>query len=657
MTGIESIAVKLKSRWSQALVSARRRGLLLQGSFVLGAIGLFGLLEWMQPQPLRRVENALRDVTARMGRKAPVSPNLVFLAVDDASLGISERLDLAQIFALQNEPSDSARALRLMSRTFPWSREVYGLALDRLAAVGARCVVFDFSFPKAHETDAPFAAALARNRDRVILGVNFSTEEMAEDDGFQKVQIIAPPVSLLPDRTLGDERLGFDNFWVDDDSFTRVARYRAVAEMVNPGSITPPDSQEYSALAARIAEREPGGKMVPKDREPHYIRFAGGSGTFRARPLYEIFAPDYWKRHFQSGEFFRDKIVVIGAAGEWSHDEILTPFGVMPGAEMHLEAANAAITGEFISELPQPGGVLLVSLAGLMSWLLWLRVRRPMLRLVCFLAVDVMWLGMVLYFFDHAALFLPSVCPLLALNITGVSGLGADLARERRSTQQAQRTLGRYVSQNVVREMLDNPEDYLQTLGGVMRPATILFSDIRAFTKVTANLDAHALVEQLNEYFTAMVECVFRHGGTLDKFIGDAVMAVWGNARSLGPAEDAKAALRCAVEMGEELVRLNARWEQEGRAPFKIGVAINHGNVVAGNIGSLRRMEFTVIGDAVNLTWRIQECTKQPGCNLLLGESVVELVGPSFAVEYAGEVRDGAALLTRYFRPAPVAAS
>ncbi len=625
--------------------------MLLQASFVLGAIGLFGLLEWTQPQPLRRVENALRDVTARLGRKAPVSPNLVFLAVDDASLGISESLDLGQIFGIQAETSDSAKALRLMSRTFPWSREVYALLLDRLAAAGVRCVVFDFSFPKGNDTDPPFAAALERHRDRVILGVNFSTEEMLEEDGFQKVQLIAPPTSLMPDRKPGDSRLGFDNFWVDDDSFTRVAYYRAVAEMVNPGSVVPPDSQEYKSLAARIAERDPSARFVPEDRVAHYIRFAGEAGTFRARPMYEVFAPEYWARHFQSGEFFRDKIVILGAAGEWSHDDILTPLGVMPGAEMHLQAANAAIAGEFIRELPQPGGILLVSFAGFIGWLLWLQVRRPMVRFMCFLAVDVVWLGLVLYFFDHAALFIPSVCPLLALNMTGISGLGTDISSERRSTLHAHRTLGRYVSQNVVREMLEDPENYLQTLGGVMRPATILFSDIRAFTKVTANLDAHALVAQLNEYFTAMVECVFRHGGTLDKFIGDAVMAVWGNARSLGSAEDAKAALRCAVEMGEELVRLNARWEEEGRAPFKIGVAVNHGNVVAGNIGSLRRMEFTVIGDAVNLTWRIQECTKQPGCNLLLGESVVELIGPSFAVEYAGELRDGDTLLTRYFRP------
>ena len=158
-----------------------------------------------------------------------------------------------------------------------------------------------------------------------------------------------------------------------------------------------------------------------------------------------------------------------------------------------------------------------------------------------------------------------------------------------------------------------NPRQFEQSLGGVLKPVAILFSDIRGYSVVSARTDPQALVSQLNEYLSAMVECVFRHGGTLDKFIGDAVMAVWGNVRTDGIRNDATGAVRAAVAMREELVRLNAEWKERGLSELRVGIAVNHGEVVVGNVGSPRRMEFTVIGEAVNVSWRLQELTKQLG--------------------------------------------
>jgi adenylate cyclase len=143
---------------------------------------------------------------------------------------------------------------------------------------------------------------------------------------------------------------------------------------------------------------------------------------------------------------------------------------------------------------------------------------------------------------------------------------------------------------------------------------------------------------QLNEYLTAMVECVFRFGGTLDKFIGDAVMAVWGNINTDGPRSDAAAAVRAALAMEEELVRLNAKWHDRGLPKLRMGIAINHGDVVVGNIGSPHRMEFTVIGDAVNVSWKLQELTKEIGVELILSQSVASLITEHFEVTSLGAV-------------------
>jgi adenylate cyclase len=190
----------------------------------------------------------------------------------------------------------------------------------------------------------------------------------------------------------------------------------------------------------------------------------------------------------------------------------------------------------------------------------------------------------------------------------------------------------------VVRELLDQPKLYAQSLGGVLKPATILFSDIRGYSIVAARSDPQALVAQLNEYLTAMVECVFRFGGTLDKFIGDAVMAVWGNTRSDGVRNDAANAVRAALAMRQELIRLNESWASRGLPPLRIGVALNHGEVVVGNIGSPQRMEFTVIGEAVNVSWKLQELTKDLGTELIVGENVMALVIEEFELRPLGKV-------------------
>ena len=185
--------------------------------------------------------------------------------------------------------------------------------------------------------------------------------------------------------------------------------------------------------------------------------------------------------------------------------------------------------------------------------------------------------------------------------------------------------------------MLDEPKLFEQALGGVTKRVTILFSDIRGLPKVSAQSDPHTLVSQLNEYLTAMVECVFRFGGTLDKFMGDAVMAVWGNVRTEGAGNDAVAAVGAALAMREELARLNAKWRGEGLPEFQIGIALNHGAVVAGNIGSPQRMEFTVIGDAVNVTWKMQELTKKVNVDLVVSKAVESLIVEHFELRTMGK--------------------
>ncbi len=168
------------------------------------------------------------------------------------------------------------------------------------------------------------------------------------------------------------------------------------------------------------------------------------------------------------------------------------------------------------------------------------------------------------------------------------------------------------------------------------KPVSILFSDIRAYSAVTARSSPETLVAQLNEYFSAMVDCVFENGGTLDKFIGDALMASWGSLDSRGGEADTVAAIRAALAMKERLRSLNQSWKQRGWPELRVGMAINYGRVVVGNIGSPQRMEFALIGDAVNVTWKLQELTKTKGADLIVSESVASLIGNHFDVRSLG---------------------
>ncbi|HSP44592.1 MAG TPA: adenylate/guanylate cyclase domain-containing protein [Chthoniobacterales bacterium] len=612
-----------------------KRALLISLVALLCLGGLL-FLDFYEPFAYLRVRNLYQDALARAGRKAPRDPNLVFLAIDSDSTSLEEGQDLEDLYGIKGSNLPEARALRLMGQRWPWPREIYGLVLERLVDAGAKVVVFDLTFPSSTDGDAPFRLALERYRDRVVIGSNFLSAPSRESSTTGTIYT-RPADTLIPQTEGSDDRVAFANFWPDNDEVIRRARYSTSFEEVD-GKMRRPGSDRFLSLSAAALLKAGFAGAVPSDSSGRLLRFAAPPHEgFAPRSIFEIFVPDYWKQNYESGEFFRGKIVVIGAEGNWQHDEHPTPLGVMPGPEIHLNAMNAALHGAFIRELSPVAGLALTMLAGLLAISLSLYVRSPWLRIITLAAIDGLGLWLALIAFNRASLLVPLLAPFTELNFTVLFGLVSDLTWERIEKNRVRRTLEKYVSKNVVRQLLDQPKLYAQSLGGVLKPATILFSDIRGYSFVTARSDPQALVAQLNEYLTAMVGCVFRFGGTLDKFIGDAVMAVWGNTRSEGVRADAVNAVRAALAMREELTRLNESWATRGLPPLRIGVALNHGEVVVGNIGSPQRMEFTVIGEAVNVSWKLQELTKGLDADLIVGESVMALVIEEFDLRPLGE--------------------
>ena len=193
--------------------------------------------------------------------------------------------------------------------------------------------------------------------------------------------------------------------------------------------------------------------------------------------------------------------------------------------------------------------------------------------------------------------------------------------------------LARFLPRELV-ELVENRPDAL-TLGGKRSLVTVMFSDIRGFTHYSENRQPEDVVALLNEYFTAMSAIILEHGGMIDKYVGDAIMAVFG--APVAKTDDASRALHAALQMLAALERLNARWEAEGREPLRIGIALHTGEALAGNVGSSERMDYTVIGDTVNLAARVEELNKKYGTMLLATESTIEAAGNRFVPSLVGE--------------------
>ena len=570
-----------------------------------------------------RGEQSFEDLLRTEGRKTPTPGDFVFLGIDQSTL---------ELPPLTAEEIASNRAFQLMTeRPYPWSREVWALLLDRLFGAGARLVMFDIIFNPPNEGDPAFHAALDRYHDKVVLGANFDMQNAA--------QAVTPNNTLIPPPQLTDDRVGFVNFWADPiDGKIRAANYRVTDwELVD---LPPhPGEEIFESLSARALSKIGHGNDVPRDFGGHMIRFTA-LDAFKPLPLYEVFDPKFWHANYRDGAFFKDKIVIVGSSAQVQHDVFDTPMSpATSGPSLHLQAMAAALGHEFLQPTPAKTGLALVGAAGVLAWSLIAFLRRPLLCLGALIAITAAYLGAARFFYDTTGLLLLTVPVLSALLLSGVVSLGFEYALERIDKLRTRRTLERYVSKNLVKEILENPDGYYSTLRGVRVPATMLFSDLVGFTTLAEKADPEALVAQLNEYLTRMTSVVFSNGGTLDKFIGDAIMAVWGNVRSLGVAQDAKNCARAALGMRSQLRQLNERWRDEGRMGLGMGIGINQGEVLVGNIGSQERMDPTVIGDSVNLASRLEGLTRIYGVDILVGATAAELVRDEFYLRSVARVQ------------------
>lgn len=528
--------------------------------------------------------------------------DFVLVALDEPSI---------QLDMLEPHEVEASRALQLMKGGFPWSREVYAILARQLLQAGARLVIFDLLFPSPREGDVEFAAVLREFPGRIVLASNF--EIVGTTRNSSTAYFYLPNDTLL---AAAPGQAGFATF-PKQTAIRFLLPYATTESLLGE---TPDENSPVQPFLGTMAARLLGHDS-PVDFEPRRFRYSRARSV-QVVPLYEIFVPAIWEKNFGQGAAFQDRVVLVGATAEGMKDYFQTPLDRLSGPEIQLHALAAILRGQWLG---QSGAIVMlasVPLAALAAFSLVLCHLIPRWYVLGLITGALLWMGICASTFSWASYYLPMAPPLLTWLVCGFAGLACDVSLERRERGRLRSTLERYVSKDVVAEIVENPDSFLQTLGGQRKEIIALFSDLKGFTADSERLDPTEMVALLNEYFGEMVEVVFARQGTLDKFMGDALMATWGCIHQATPEEDACNAVRAALEMKSRLASLNASRAARNALPWSAGIGICQGPAVFGNIGSQQKMEPTVIGDTVNLASRVEGLTRVYGCDILVDARV-----------------------------------
>jgi adenylate cyclase len=576
------------------------------------------------PQALQQLDYRLKD--ARFRIRGPITPNkrVVVVAIDHKSIKEIGR--------------------------WPWSREVTARLIEHLAQYGATVTALDIVFSEQQDSarDAALSAAVAV-ADNVVLGYFFRDEEqpiepvslLQLESAKVKLVRVADGVTSIPlgeyrsvDTNLaligkGARDFGFFNARPDGDGLYR----RSLLLLLFNGDIYPSlamkalrhylsqeimlDIQPWGVDAIQLGEL----RVPSREDGTLALNHYGPAGSFQT-----ISASDVIKKRLPP-DALKGAIAFVGATEIGIFDIRPTPFdATQPGVELHATVAANALDSRF---LRHDGTTQTLELISLLALPLLLGIGLAFVPGT--LAGLAVFGGMALLFwtanylaFAQGLRDMTLLYPLLGL---GLTYLGSEAWRNlvvERKGRQLKKAFSNYVSPDLVKQIEKNPDKLV--LGGEQRELSILFSDIRGFTTVSEDLTPPELVALLNEYLSPMTRIVLEERGTLDKFIGDAVMAIF-NAPLDVPLH-AVHACRAAVRMLEELQRLNTGFVSRGMHSLDIGIGINTGPAVVGNMGADIRIDYTAIGDSVNLASRLEGLNKLYGSHILVSEDTRQQVPP-----------------------------
>lgn len=515
---------------------------------------------------------------------------------------------------------------------FPWPRSTYGQLLKRLGAAGAKTVAFDVTFVENSQDpkqDAGFAAGL--RTVPTVIGYTVNTTSA----GSFGAETVAP--DLLP-YTAGTGYTTVDNpgGWTLSQPFPLVVTQAGKVKTYL--SLAGATVQQYTGkkfAAADAWHATYGGETIPLDGDYKILNLPfrthenqQTSGRVGATVQFISFAewlPFYQVLSMSPADlktFANGNIIVVGSTAQALGDFVLTPNGRYPGVFSNLRFMDQFMTNTYITRsrpwinivllllLPIGVGFIVTRLAPLIG------VGSSLALIVVYSAIVILTYGYRLYWLDLIHVDGAMLITALFVALYRVITEGAD--------KRAIRDMfGKHVSPELVSEMLknDDPKAALNLQGKRVK-VTIFYSDIRGFTAMSEKMTPEQIYGQLNEYFEDMCKIVFKYGGYVDKFIGDCLMAVF-SAPNPKP-DDAKNAVFAAIEQQERILQITEEWNKTGRQIFTVGMGLNTGEVVMGNLGSSDRLNYTVIGDNVNTAARLYNVAK--GGQTIISETTYDEV-------------------------------
>ena len=531
-------------------------------------------------------------------------------------------------------------SLRLLEPTFggwPWPRMIHAAVVDFLTRGRARVIAYDVLFVDRDLRNPDFDAALVesvRRAGNVVLAAEAIYE--GHDADAQAVESTTPGVVARPQLRLpfddlaavaagvGHTYLQLDpdgtarRIWPFVEAQGRRVPWLGLASALATGQVSGADLAQVPLLPA------PDSQMLLRLRGPYAD--ADQNRTYTTYSFIDLLRSEDLLLNgaapLVDPAEFRDKFVFIGTTAAGLKDTYPSPFGgpAMPGMQLHAAAVDDVLSKQFMRKAGWPVDLAVTAAASAVAGV------ASVLLPVAWAVVLVVAVGAALVWALTSALggglWIALVPPVLGLALATFGGTAWQYFVEGRQKRQMKQLFGRYVSPDVFAHLVADPA--LARLGGQRRDMSVLFSDIRGFTTASETATPEAVVAQLNEYFSAMVQVLFRHHGTLDKFVGDMVMGLFG--APVADPRHADHAVAAALEMLRELDRLNAAWTAQGRPKLEIGIGINSGEMIAGNIGSDTVMSYTVIGDAVNLGARLESATKDHHARILISEATRALL-------------------------------
>jgi len=618
-------------------------------------IGL-AFLTWLASNVVVRLDNTALDFQFRLRGERSPGQDVVLVLVDEKSLkeigrwpwprdkqarlvdqihaGEPAVLGLDIIYA-EPEESDAIREIKswlaAAQQKEPLSNKVLGLLEARLHAL---------------DTDQQFAQSLAR-AGKVVLAMPFFVPESQATDSLTDTTLTVPELLrrsefmlvkqtksaqeshpyeatalLAPLDTFAQQAKGLGHVYrlPDHDGVTR----REVLALRHGDAYYPSFALEVARLyLGRTREHvalllgdgvQVGATVVPTDQKLRMlINYAGRELRFPWVSATDVI------HHRIPSDLFRGKAVLVGTAALGTYDQLSTPFSAnFSGVEKNATVIENILHERFLTAGLWAGPVEfgLVLLFGFMLTYILPRVRA--VHGACLAAVTwIGYAGAVQALFVVKGICLPVVMPTMTIGSVFVVTTVLNYVFKERQARDIHSMFSSYVSPRIVQELMKSPSK--ATLGGQRKELTMLFADLVGFTTFSEHRPAEAVVDQLNEYLSAMTDVIFRWNGTLDKFVGDEIVVFWG--APLDQPDHAELAVQCALEMQARLVELQIQWERQGKPMLENGIGINTGVALVGNIGAEgKKMDYTMIGDQVNLAARFQGLTRTLGHPILLTE-------------------------------------